>query len=78
MKTPDCIACQTKMPNLYERGNQPGDGLEFVTAGHYGSTKFDPMDGTRLAINVCDRCLDVARVRGDVLFVRSNRYETWK
>lgn len=78
MKTPNCISCEEEMPNLDERGNQPGNGLEFVTLGHYGSTKFDPMDGTRLAINVCDRCLEDARSKENVLFVRDGQYETWK
>lgn len=36
---------------------QPMGGLHFLTYGHYGSTVFDPMDGSKLNIAVCDDCL---------------------
>ena len=40
-----------------EGRNEPYAATAFVTHGHYGSTAFDPMDGTFLEINVCDPCL---------------------
>ena len=58
-----CFGCGAKMKNIYEDGNQPSRGLEFVTYGHYGSQQFDPMDGTAIAINICDQCLDDRRER---------------
>lgn len=36
---------------------QPSGGLAFRTRGHYGSTFFDPMDGSGLEIAVCDECV---------------------
>jgi hypothetical protein len=49
--------------------SQPYDGLAFQSQGHYGSTVFDPMDGTYLEINICDECL----LRASELRVRHNR-----
>jgi len=59
IKNIPCFVCEKELDNIMEdkRGNQPSNGLEFTTYGHYGSTFFDPMDGTRLAINICDKCL---------------------
>jgi hypothetical protein len=37
--------------------NQPYRGTTFHTFGHYGSTVFDPNDGTILELNICDSCL---------------------
>jgi hypothetical protein len=45
------------MRNISEGEFQPLDGLAFSTPGHYGSTFFDPCDGTRIEIAVCDDCL---------------------
>lgn len=54
-----CFACGTELENI-SGPNQPSRGLEFTTPGHYGTTVFDPMDGSALAINVCDGCLTKA------------------
>lgn len=63
-----CFVCKKDLPNLMEgKGNQPNGGVEFTTHGHYGSREFDPMDGTFLAINVCDECLCAAKTAGAVL-----------
>ena len=56
----ECIKCGAKMDNIAERGFQPMGGTAFSTRGHYGSTVFDPMDGTALEIAVCDKCLAAA------------------
>lgn len=57
--TPPCIICgrdlESAMPG--SDWNQPYAGTAFTSVGHYGSTVFDPMDGSFLEINVCDRCL---------------------
>ena len=50
-----CIVCDKTLEMFAEL--QPLGGLQFQTEGHYGSTFFDPMDGTRLIIAVCDPCL---------------------
>jgi hypothetical protein len=78
-----CLVCGGALPNLDAPGNQPSGGLEFTTHGHYGSSEFDPMDGTLLAINVCDKCLAAARRAQRVLLVHGHRarptfdYSVW-
>ena len=77
-----CIVCDKELepaiPEPHGRAeNQPYAATSFWTAGHYGSTVFDPMDGTRLEINVCDGCL--TKKNDKVLFLgRDGAYERWK
>ena len=42
----------------------PYAGTLFYSHGHYGSTAFDPMDGTKLEIAICDECLFTAANTG--------------
>lgn len=57
-KTLPCFCCNKKLtPALSEEENQPYNGTKFFSYGHYGSTYFDPMDGSCLEINICDQCL---------------------
>lgn len=80
------FCCDRPLANLDPKGNQPDNGLEFISYGHYGSTVFDPMDGTFLAINICDSCLkSAARGRGLILHgrpayaaPRRAEYSNWK
>lgn len=70
-----CLICAKQMDNIMAtdtmEGNQPASGLEFFKSyGHYGSTEFDPMDGTFLIVNICDDCLSDAREAGRVLHAR--------
>ena len=60
-----CLVCGKKLSSAVPEPahNQPANGTAFVTWGHYGSTVFDPMDGTRLQVNVCDLCLTEHRER---------------
>ena len=51
--------------------NQPYGGLAFQSEGHYGSTVFDPMDGTYLEVNICDECL----LRASELCVSHNKLQ---
>lgn len=63
-----CICCGKQLENVDAQvTNQPFDGTQFETGGHYGSTVFDPMDGTELIVNVCDGCLTAAAGKGRVL-----------
>ena len=63
-----CIVCGAELksafPPEYTTDNQPYAGTAFTTGGHYGSTVFHSMGGSRLEINVCDPCLkkNVSRV----------------
>jgi hypothetical protein len=61
-----CIVCGRDLASC-SRPNQPLDGLAFSSRGHYGTTVFDPMDGSALEINVCDPCLVSAGERRRVL-----------
>lgn len=79
-----CIVCRGTMQNIDEDGNQPSGGVAFSTSGHYGSTVFDPMDGTVIEINVCDDCLRLAGIEGVVreahtAYVKAKTtYSQWK
>lgn len=66
----NCIVCRKPLENIdpgEDGHNQPDDGVAFQSHGHYGSTVFDPMDGTYLEINICDPCLKSAGEEGNVL-----------
>ena len=56
-----CISCNVDVENLDYPGQEtvhPMDALLFTTRGHYGTTFFDPMDGSYIAVVVCDECLN--------------------
>lgn len=64
----NCIICKAALRNLEAPdGNRPNGGTAFQSRGHYGSSAFDPMDGTYLEINICDPCLKAAGDDGMVL-----------
>lgn len=64
----NCIICAKSIRNLEaDDGNHPHGGTAFQSHGHYGSSAFDPMDGTYLEINICDPCLKVGGQNGCVL-----------
>ena len=53
-----CIVCDKPLkPIETDIMNIPDDSNVFRTYGQYGSTVFDPMDGTFLEINICDECV---------------------
>lgn len=61
-KALNCIVCKMDMPSLLEgEPNHPNGGVVFQARGNYGSTVFDPFDGSYLEINVCDTCLLTAK-----------------
>ena len=67
-----CIICGctlTRASSDYEA--QPNNGVMCTTEGNYGSTVFDPMDGSELAFNICDDCLVKAGEQGRVMATRS-------
>lgn len=57
----NCIRCACSMENISPEGFQPAGGLAFHSYGHYGSSFFDPLDGTFIQIAVCDECLETMR-----------------
>ncbi len=53
-----CISCGKKLSNAWgDADNQPSEGTEFRSYGHYGSTFWDSFEGEEIVINVCDECL---------------------
>lgn len=73
-----CIKCGRVLENssVGEKrplANQPNDGISFNTNGHYGTTVFDPMDGSFIEINICDPCISQASREGLVLHVSCRR-----
>jgi hypothetical protein len=50
-----CVICKKFVETMNEF--HPVGGLHFRGHGHYGTTVFDPMDGTSLDICICDECL---------------------
>jgi hypothetical protein len=65
-----CICCDKSLKNYMadEKGHQPYNGLAFQSRGAYGTTIFDPMDGSYIEITVCDECLRDAIESGIVFF----------
>lgn len=71
-----CLGCGKPLASIFELPlpesgfvNYPSDATIFTTHGNYGSTVFDPGDGSALVINICDACLLQAQVEGRVLFL---------
>lgn len=77
MKTHDkinCFCCDKELDNMHYKSRNtesyvyvhPMGGLHFCTNGHYGSSVFDPMDGSSLDIAICDECvmLHKSKIRG--------------
>lgn len=60
-----CFKCEKLLDNKHYQSKlkdsyvyvHPMSGLHFQSYGHYGSTVFDPMDGSSLDIAICDECL---------------------
>ncbi|HWP61379.1 MAG TPA: hypothetical protein VN495_02150 [Candidatus Paceibacterota bacterium] len=75
-----CIVCEKVLENIADSCNQPDNGLEFTTPGHYGSTAFDPMNEEQLIIDICDDCLSQAGRKGLVGHTRhsSARLTRWR
>jgi hypothetical protein len=47
-------------------------GIAFITYGHYGTTFFDPMNGDRLQIVICDECLKTLDKKKKLVYNISN------
>lgn len=77
----ECVVCGSEMDNFMsvEDGMQPTCGLAFETMGHYGSAYFDPMDGSKIELSICDPCVSKLVDRGVARVYphsRANRQET--
>jgi hypothetical protein len=81
MEVVPCIVCGNKLKPMDSGSpNHADDANEFSTHGQYGSTVFDPVNGDRLAVNICDKCLAAGQELGRVLFGRhgSTGLDLWK
>ena len=68
-----CCGCDKELEQFSwkgKKGYHPNGGLEFVTYGHYGSTQFDPMDGSTLRLVICDECIEFALAVGKAKIVK--------
>lgn len=63
-----CIVCGKELESVGSGSpNHANNANEFHTRGQYGSTVFDPLDGSYLAVNICDACIVKAGDMGRVL-----------
>ena len=69
-----CGATLTRSSRDYE--GQPNDGIMCQSYGNYGSTVFDPMDGSYLAFNLCDPCVKRAAKQGRLMITRDKVHIT--
>lgn len=53
----DALNYDEEMPLRGPASVHPMGGLAFVTTGHYGSARFDPMNGDEVTIVICDDCV---------------------
>jgi hypothetical protein len=64
VKDPLCFICSKQIESWHSElchfSNNPGNycpgGTHFTSTGNYGSTVYDPMDGHKIHIIVCDDC----------------------
>lgn len=75
-----CIVCDYQPDTAFNgcENNQPYKATAFNTVGHYGSTFFDPMDGSQIEINVCDDCLRKAVAKKQVLLYNGKRVKYYE
>lgn len=67
-----CIVCKKPLRSVHSGfANHADDANSFRAHGQYGSTVFDPVDGTYLEVNICDGCIIAAADAGRVLTGRS-------
>lgn len=70
-----CIVCNVRLNRVDDHCDetQPYEGTNFHSQGHYGSTVFDPMDGSYVSFNICDTCLVERGQTGHVVCGRRSR-----
>lgn len=58
-----CFKCEKVLQSVTGKFEDfhPLDGLHFMAYGHYGTTVFDPMDGSTMNIIICDDCLNKSK-----------------
>ncbi len=92
MTTLRCIVCTEVLKPIWDpvifpqdaQVNQPSGGMTFTSEGQYGTTVFDPMNGSFLEINICDDCMKMREAEGGFILHgtprrsrRETRYVKW-
>lgn len=63
-----CIVCKKALNSVPSGSHNHADNANsFRATGQYGSTVFDPVDGSYLEVNICDPCIVDAAKSGLVL-----------
>lgn len=70
-----CALCGSELENVQSPVNQPYGALALRSEGHYGTTSFDPMDGSYLELNVCDECVKRLRDESKIIHVSADGSE---
>lgn len=65
-----CAICKKELEAITPGNNHADDANAFRAHGQYGSTKFDPVDGSWLEVNICDECF-VELGRAGLVFIGS-------
>jgi len=75
-----CISCSRQLDNVLDLGLQPVGGLAFSSHGHYGTSVFDPMDGSCIEFAICDDCVVKAGKKGLIILHKpgADKPEVWK
>lgn len=72
MSVSPCFSCGKKLEPVWDDlpdSWQASGAARFVSYGQYGS-EFDPMDGSFLAINICDECIEItARNTNRIIYI---------
>ena len=59
-----CFSCGKQLASVgLGTVNQPYRATTFISYGQYGSTAYDPLDGSHIEINICDECLHILQDR---------------
>lgn len=73
-----CVVCRKSLDDVGSgSSNHANHANEFHARGQYGSRVFDPMDGTYLAVNICDDCIVQASHAGHVLTCDGKTITPW-
>ncbi|MBW3090723.1 hypothetical protein [Bifidobacterium miconisargentati] len=71
-KTISLIEADLFAQDLTDRSFLPNGAMELCSYGHYGTTFFDPCDGTQVAALICDECMEEHSNR--LLYIDKQRY----
>ena len=62
-----CFKCGRSLGSFDLKTFHPTDGCDFITYGNYGSVEFDPCNGDKLHVIICDTCIEKGLGEGTVM-----------